>query len=153
MPFHPPPPMSEHDATIVAYSPEGWEQTTLELIHSESVITDLPFLYAHTKGAASPTDLNTAWRRSMLRAVVRPCLQHLDKLSAYDTIGTRWLRTHPLGTGFWAGNFWIARAEYLRGLPPLEYRDRYQAETWIGLKNPTHLDLCPGWPTTFNLGE
>lgn len=146
-------PGRSHDATIVAYSPDGWEQTTLEFLHAESTTTDLPFLYTHTKGAADPSDLNVAWRRSMLRHVVAPCRSHLHLLPDYAIIGTRWLRSHPTGVGFFAGNFWIATAAHLRGLPPLEYRDRYQAETWIGQGNPTHLDLCPGWPATFNLGE
>jgi hypothetical protein len=45
------------------------------------------------------------------------------------------------------GNFWWANANYLRTLPPLRYKDRFDAETWIGLGNPLVHDLLPGWPS------
>lgn len=141
----------QHPATIVAYHGDGWEQITLEFLHAEAATTDLPFLYAHSKGAANASDLNIAWRRSMLEHVVARWPEHLDKLSNNDIIGTRWLRSHPSGVGFFAGNFWMARADFIRRLPPLQYDNRYQAETWIGQQPSTHLDLCPGWPAAFNL--
>lgn len=143
------------EATIIAYHPEGWEHITLEFLrdYAHSASPDEPILYAHTKGAANPSDLNTTWRRSMLNHVVAPWRFHVQALKTFDTIGERWLRTAFGGTGFWAGNFWIARASYLTTLPPLDYTNRYMAEVWIGQGHPKVLDLNPGWPTLANCGE
>jgi hypothetical protein len=52
----------------------------------------------------------------------------------------------PEQVPFFAGNFWWARASYLRTLePPLE-ESRWQAETWVSLGEPKVYDVLPGWP-------
>jgi hypothetical protein len=75
-----------------------------------------------------------------------------------DAVGCHWLteaafpgmfgpQTIPAeGSGFFGGNFWMARCDYLRTLPACEAEPRWKAESWIGLGNPRVVDLLPGWP-------
>jgi hypothetical protein len=72
-----------------------------------------------------------------------------------DAVGCHWLTAEqfpwaaqefPEGTPFFGGNFWMARCDYLRRLPEPSTRSRFDAERWIGLRDPKVLDLNPGWP-------
>lgn len=76
-----------------------------------------------------------------------------------DAVGTHWLTeegfpgmltagmTDPApGSGFFGGNFWMARCDYLRTLPECPAEPRWQAESWIGWGHPRVVDLLPGWP-------
>ena len=80
----------------------------------------------------------------------------MNQLPGFDAIGCHWIdyallkalgseAANQCVTGSFGGNFWWSTAGYLRGLPPLEYDDRYKAEGWIGLDKPKILDLAPGW--------
>lgn len=142
---------------------EGHEQLTLRQIYTDVHQNPGEFavLYAHDKGSWDNSAWNACWRRSMTRHVIsgwENCEMLLEK--GYDAVGCHWLtpgRYHkPPGrmvtSPFFGGNFWMARASYLRKLPLLEeedyyYEDRYQAEAWIGLEKPRVRDLLPGWPT------
>jgi hypothetical protein len=76
----------------------------------------------------------------------------------FDAVGCHWLTEadHPgmfgpmtlpaEGSGFFGGNFWMARCDYLRTLPECEPEPRWKAESWIGLNKPRVVDLLPGWP-------
>jgi hypothetical protein len=51
---------------------------------------------------------------------------------------------------FFGGNFWWARTNYLRALPPVEVEHRWQAEGWIGLADPSVKIMREGFPTWGN---
>jgi len=138
---------------------EGDEPLTLEVLRADlkTMYDDTPVLYAHTKGAAFPSPLNDAWRRSMTRYVVgewRTCVRLLED---HDAVGTHWLTKEQfpglIGIPFFGGNFWWARADYLRRLPPVPLNSRWDAEGWIGMEDPRVINLLPGWPSfdLFNL--
>ena len=145
---------------------EGFEQVTLRRVrdHARRHRDDVT-LYCHTKGAANPSRLQDAWRRSMtcalLAGVHGPATDalgsHLASLAiAYDVIGCHWLTADRYGHvqvatryPMMGGNFWLARNDYLASLPPLG-RARHDAEAWLGegRRPPRVLDLNPGWPGT-----
>lgn len=136
-----------------AEADQGYEQVTLALLRSwvHAARGDQAVLYAHTKGAHNQSEMNAEWRRSMTRHVVGDWRTCVSLLRDYDTIGCHWLTPslypHVVGTPYYGGNFWWARASYLRRLPPLEQQDRHAAEGWIGLGDPYAYDLFPGWPS------
>ena len=135
---------SQIASVTVARSPSGWEQETMGLI--PEYITDLPVLYAHTKGASDPSPINIAWRRSMTKECIinwRRCLVALDD---HDIAGCHWLQAAD-SKWFFGGTFWWATADYLRTLPQIGLENRFQAEHWIGLNpNVKQFDLKPGHP-------
>lgn len=133
-------------------SDEGWEQLTLQRVHQDvhEVPGDFAVLYAHAKGSSRDTDDNAAWRRSMTRVLVRGWESCADLLSqGYDAVGCHWSEIavpgQPARVSF-AGNFWWARASYLRKLPVPENKTRWSAETWVSLGDPKVYDLLPGRP-------
>lgn len=113
-------------------------------------------LYHHTKGVSTPNQAD-GWRRRMENYVVwgwTRCVQALT--DGADACGCHWLtpEQHPgtIGSPFFGGNYWFAKASYIATLPPLPeptWANRYEAETWIGKgpKRPKVVDWCPGWPT------
>lgn len=135
----------------------GFEEVTLQRVHADvhQVPGEFAVLYAHTKGAYSFHPLNVPWRRSMTRYVVsgwRDCVKLLEDGS--DAAGCHWLTReeyHDPPDFLWpvshfAGNFWCARASYLRQLPPVKTDNRWQCEEWIGTGSPRITDLLPGRP-------
>lgn len=138
---------------------KGFEQVTLQQIHVDAhgIPGQFAVLYAHTKGARDNTEFNIAWRRSMTRRVVGGWEANAKLLEGrYDAVGCHWLtpekhhrpeRGRPVTTPMFGGNFWMARASYLRELPPPGTDYRHQAEEWIGYENPKVRDLRPGWPS------
>ena len=140
----------------VTAAPSGFEQVTLHALHAHAQTHDGVTLYAHTKGAHHPTQVNAAWRRSMTHHLVagwRLALVALDSDPAVHAVGCHWLtpeRYPGLVAGpMFGGNFWMARTDYLRGLAPCAEGRRHDAEGWIGTGNPRVLDLTPGWPGHF----
>ena len=147
---------------MVAQANTGWEQVTLNRLHEDVVHGD-PFdavLYAHTKGVSDRNGWTKVWRRSMTLALVddwRKCVSLLE--GDLDAVGCHWLTQapekwvvpprvtpHPPVTGIFGGNFWWAKADYLRRLPPPLMNARYDAELWLGQGNPKVYDFTPGWP-------
>ena len=136
---------------VVTQEPEGWEQVTLAALYAAAMTDDFDAVcYLHTKGVTEPNEWNTAWRRSMLRGVVtlwEHCVKMLDEV---DAVGCHWLTPEQwpeqVATPFFGGNFWWARADYVRSLGPCANEHRHQAEAWIGLGSPSVADLAPGWP-------
>lgn len=127
---------------VAAEANEGWEHVTLEPLRKRCTSDD-PILYAHTKGSANISDINTGWRKSMTYWNVIQWRQALTHLQTVDCVGCHWIQEGQ----FFGGNFWWANSKYLRTLPPLDYTSRYHAEIWIG-QNPDQKkhDLNPGWP-------
>lgn len=130
---------------------DGWEQVTLLRLHEDLHADDDDYavLYMHTKGAANDLDSSAAWRRSMTRALVgswEECTGYLER--GYDAVGCHWVKSPewPEQAPFFAGNFWWARASYLRTLDKPLNETRWQAETWVSLGEPQVHDMLPGWP-------
>jgi hypothetical protein len=143
---------------VVAEAPDGFEKPTLDAVLAYARFYDGAVLYAHTKGAAENTEFRARWRRSMTRRVVDDWRDNLRLLEEHDAVGCHWLTeavfpgmfgpmTIPTeGSGFFGGNFWMARCDYLRILPACEPVPRWKAESWIGIGKPRVVDLLPGWP-------
>ena len=126
----------------------GWEQPTLELLHAAAAKHEDPILYCHTKGSVQPA---AEWRKRMTANVVgrwEECLLLLGK--GAQAVGSHWLTPaewpERVDSPYFGGNFWWARADYVRTLPPLRYDKRHEAEAWIGRGDPRVVDLAPGWP-------
>jgi hypothetical protein len=137
----------------------GFEQVTLAPLREYALRCEdeEAILYAHTKGAYSNEPLNTEWRRSMTRFTVGRWVQCVSLISGdnYDTAGSHWLTPEEhhkpprflVTTPMYGGNFWWARTDYLRKLPPPGNDYRHQAEEWLGLAGPRAYDFLPGWPS------
>jgi hypothetical protein len=140
---------------------EGWEQVTLEQLHANARLLDAAagngeppglILYAHSKGAADPSKINVAWRRSMIHDVVDRWRQVVVKFAdpELDAAGPHWLTPEEfpemVTSPFFGGNFWWATATYLNSLAPCSMESRHEAEAWIGRADPVVADLRPGWP-------
>ena len=124
-------------------------------------------LYFHAKGASFPPGdiVRGRWRDRMFDNVVMKWKRALADLdSGFDAVGCHWLTPEQyrglVGHPYFGGNYWIARASFLRTLPSLRetkevkthgidaFESRYIAESWIGLgaKRPAIRDYHPGWP-------
>ena len=140
---------------VLVSASEGYEQLTLEAVKRYAgAHEDARILYAHTKGASNPSDINIAWRSSMCYHNVVRWRDQVDALDAYDVAGCHWLDLEQYGHStdfgaysYFGGTYWWANANYVNTLPPLDYGDRWGAEQWIGT-NPTvrAYDANPGWP-------
>lgn len=115
----------------VAANRQGWEQVTLSALAEKSKTSDGFVFYAHTKGAASPSKFNTAWRQRMTLHTVAHWRDAVKSLETCHAYGCHWMNLE----GFWlfGGNFWWTRMEYVRLLPPLQLHSRWAAEGWVGL--------------------
>ena len=139
---------SKFDIEVIAR--EGWEQVTLQCLHDWAKENDGKVLYAHTKGAWSNTELSYPWRETMTDVVVNRWQEAVEALDMWDTAGAFWILSHEPEHEehdfFYGGNFWWATTDYLRKLPPVKNDNRYQAEGWIGLAQPTAHIMWPGYP-------
>jgi len=134
--------------TLGAEADAGYEQVTLIALQRAlaGMADDTAVLYTHGKGAWRNMPLEDQWRRSMLWHLVfgwQDCVKLLD---AHEVVGCHWRR----GDHF-AGNFWWARAGFLRGLPVLApavaESERYAAELWLGEGHPSRVaNLVEGFP-------
>ena len=128
----------------------AFEFPTLQLLHSDafSMTDDTPILYVHVKGA-SAIDMRGRrhkgeWRRYMLHWVVEQWRECVDSLATSELVGTNWYPSPWMPWNHFGGNFWWARADYIRSLVvpmatlPWNYRrsPRYIAEMWIGSGKP-----------------
>lgn len=135
---------------------DGWEQRTLRLIYEDVqnglIEPDDQVLYAHTKGAANPSAINTAWRGCMTRHLVSGADKALALLAeGADTVGCHWLtpEEYPESvlTPYYGGNFWWATGAHLARLDAPSNDTRYHAETWLGSVVPHNpVSLATGWP-------
>lgn len=133
------------DPYVWARASEGWEQVTLEALWRYCHVNDGPVFYAHTKGAANQSEINTAWRLSMTYYTVMQWRDALAALDTHDAAGCHWI-DEPNGNRFFGGTFWWANSRYIRSLPPVSYHSRWMAEIWIGEGHPIVRDLNPGHP-------
>jgi len=139
---------------IVVESDRGWEQVTLNRLHEFAQSNDGVVLYSHTKGAWSSSDLAHRWRQTMIQDTVLRWPEIVPRIPPYDVAGSFWLRSpepeHRHHGFFFAGNFWWANLEYVRGLPELQNQHRFQAEGWLGLGQPNALGVRHGLATSTN---
>lgn len=143
---------------MLVHGPEATtEINTLNILHDWSKNhTEWNVLYHHTKGVSTPNQAD-GWRKRMELYCVWNWKRCVDDLNAgIQCCGCHWLTPEQHGSSikspFFGGNFWFAKASYLKTLPPLPpptWENRYEAETWIG-KNPQRprtMDYFTGWPT------
>jgi hypothetical protein len=141
-------------AVVVAEADEGWEQVTLQKLHDYAHNHEAKVFYAHTKGAYQADDYRMLWRVAMTYDTVTRWRECVDALDFVGVAGPYWLDSampeHSEHKHFFGGNFWWARTNYLRALPPVEVEHRWQAEGWIGLANPSVKIMREGEPNWGN---
>jgi hypothetical protein len=141
------PKLEQTDANILHY--ETFAMLLIERVARES---DEPILYFHTKGvSASWHQGKRNWRLLMEREVVRDWQKHLPGLlnNEYDAVGVNWCQWDD---PHFSGNFWIARADWIRRLPDfVAYHSsrqfvRTNCEFWIGASAPIRVKslACSG---------
>lgn len=144
-------------AEVVVEADKGWEQVTLNVLHETAKTFDGAIFYAHTKGAWSQSALADAWRISMTYDTVTRWRACVDALARVQAAGPYWLTSHEPEHKehryFFAGNFWWARADYLRTLPRPLTATRFQAEGWVGLGDPTVSNMREGYSYWGNFWE
>ena len=144
-------------AVVVAEADEGWEQLTLQKLHDYAHNHEAKIFYAHTKGAYQPDELRALWRVSMTHDTVTRWRECVDALDHVGVAGPYWLDSampeHSEHKHFFGGNFWWARTNYLRALPPVGVQHRWQAEGWIGLAGPSVKIMREGFPTWGNFWQ
>jgi hypothetical protein len=83
---------------------------------------DAPVLYFHAKGVSHlpPVPLYEAWRGYLNQYVGEAdgWAQLLLSQPGYDACGPLKLHENVNGFTYFAGNFWMAKAAYMRQLPP-----------------------------------
>lgn len=96
-----------------------YELPTLALVHRWAKATPLgAAIYFHTKGVSAPDDPNKQhWRRLMGRHVIANWRENLKLLADHDAVGVNY-QDYPIMPHF-AGNFWMARADWIADLPDL----------------------------------
>ena len=136
-------------AAVCALQDEGWEQATLQKLYEYAQTHNGAVMYAHTKGAHNPAEINVGWRRYMTRHLVGRWEEALGLLDSVDMAGPCCVMPGDMPgviTPFFAGNFWMATCEYIRRLPPPGMESRYDAEVWPGLASPSAASLAPFTP-------
>ena len=128
--------------------PRRFEYPALMFIRERAQSEDCLFYYFHTKGityqAASDADRKfnafkrniEAWRHMMEYSIFFKWRVAVNVLTAdYDTCGCYRLPPIPQPYYLYAGNFWWARATYLRRLPEFDETtfatNRFYAEEWL----------------------
>lgn len=130
--------------TIVNEENSGWEQVTLvKLRQSAEETPPHKILYAHTKGAANPSPINTYWRTDMTKEVVDKWRSATCLLEDHDAVGAFWIPKHK----FFAGNFWWANSDFISRLDDPAKNSRWDAESWMRTAGEFKIfDLRPGMP-------
>jgi hypothetical protein len=129
------------NAQVVLHQNSGWEQASLQWIHDNIDLLQDSLLYCHSKGAGFPGSASPAWRRTMTHDVVINWAECIEALKTHDAVGTWWheINVDNSYKGFFAGNFWWATSQFLSTLNNPLYRDRYDAEIWLG----SNFDIKP----------
>jgi len=126
---------SAADVNFISFGSDAgqFEFPTLELLQGYAKSNEGFVCYLHTKGVSQPTvPLHDYWRRTMMDFVVvrwRECVTALCDGAA--VAGVRWRSTKREWPHILAGNFWWARCDYIRTLPPFDRTTRFGAEDWI----------------------
>jgi len=127
------PTLERRDDNVMHY-----ETFAMILIERLAKLSDEPIMYFHTKGvSASWHQGKRMWRKLMEREVISGWRNHLPELEQdeYDAVGVNWCQWDD---PHFSGNFWIARADWIRKLPDyVAYHHskslvRTSCEFWIG---------------------
>lgn len=124
-----------------------FEYPALDAVHKKAQEEDCLIYYFHTKGVSyhGPQKADRHWLYFKKKVEAwREVMEYFDidkwaaaanvLSSGYDTYGCLRYPPKPAVFTMYAGNFWWAKASYLRTLRPLtpeERKDRMLAETWI----------------------
>lgn len=130
-------------------APNIFEGQTLRFIHQADIPDDAYVLYMHNKGATSNSAYVAAWRECLNYEMIIKWRQCYDMLSAYEVVGVSDTHVRRSKNVITSGNFWWARANYLKTLPdpidstlyldkhhPGDYDYRYCFERWITANGP-----------------
>jgi hypothetical protein len=143
---------------VIAEADTGFEEVTINALRSriKTMPNDTRVFYAHNKGAFHNLPANHVWRREMMRYLFVDVQERIKELEDHDIVcwcwspkGTKDPYGIPITDSISAGNFWGARADYLKCLPeipPLVEDQRVQAEAWLGQDAPVVKSLMHGWP-------
>lgn len=126
---------------------------------------DWDVFYFHAKGATH-TNLKyiihgNSWRRCMMYHLVWNWRKCVSDLKDVESVGCHWMKYES--QNYWGGNFWWAKASFLKTLPSILSRERirmsgvaslesrYEAEVWIGngFKLPSRIDYHKAHPGVF----
>ena len=143
---------TEH--TVVAEDPKGWEQCTIAAMQSalpDMADSDIVF-YAHAKGSAFPSEFNDSWRKTMQHFNVDHWRTMVDALTDHDIACIWWISANYHPHPHPQGNYWWARAGYLKTLPPVSMEDRWKAELFVGQGAPRVFDAYPGSAANAHVG-
>lgn len=124
---------------VIAESDTGWEQVTQIPMLEFSKTNDGLILYAHSKGASNPSDVNIRWRRSMIYWNVLQWRDAVEKLKTHGAYGCHWIQPlitgmpeHKQGNFMFAGTFFWTHCELMRTWPKPALTHRHEAEGFIG---------------------
>ena len=115
------------------------EYKTLRRLHEDGLSGQYEAAwYFHTKGITKNAPGPTAWRKYMEYFLLDRWEEGLRALGeGWDSYGVEWKSPTPDGPWHhYSGNFWAARADYLRCLSPMAFLNRFSCEDWIGWGNP-----------------
>ena len=123
-----------------------YEYPTLDFLYQNASQKNIG--YFHTKGVSRPLEYRGQWRRVMMKNIIERW-RDVEMILSYSNIcGWDWCKIKELikdcplhedsktSHGFFAGNFWWGRLEYIKNLPSiktLKKVGRFEAESWIGL--------------------
>ena len=117
----------------------GWEQVTQIPMHQFSKNNEGIILYAHTKGASNPSEVNIRWRRSMTYWNIIRWEDCISKLLTHGAVGCHWIQPlitgmpeHKVGNWMFAGTFFWTHCELMRTWQAPALTHRHEAEGFIG---------------------
>lgn len=125
--------------TIADEQFNGWEQVTQIPMWQFCKENEGLMLYAHSKGASNPSDVNIRWRRSMIWHNVIQWKFAIDKLNTHDAYGCHWIQPllegmpeHRVGNWMFAGTFFWLRCQVIARFPKPALTHRHEAEGFCG---------------------
>jgi hypothetical protein len=145
---------------IAVEADAGFEEVTINALRLavRQLPGTTPVLYSHNKGSFHQLAENHAWRRAMDDHLVLGWQARVRELLTHDVSVWHWLEAGSfppekpqlaLGADIAGGNFWWARADYLKGLPvlpSLSEDNRISAEVWLGTDKPAVACASREWP-------
>ena len=125
------------------------ENFTINMLRTEVLLNmtdDYKVFYIHTKGVTRQKKSIYLWRIYMEYFNITMWLHCVDALFHADAVGVN-RRIYQKTRVHFSGNFWWARASYLKTLPQLSVEgygrevNRWDGEFWIGDGNPNVVTL------------
>lgn len=138
---------------VCALYDHGWEQVTQNKLYEFSLKNSGYVLYAHTKGASSPSKIRDLHRKTMTECLIGDWVTNTNLLSdGFCASGVFFLRGSPEEPfvddgknteiaednpsvkryrGFFAGNFWWGNLAIIRKIGYPSTENRIKAEAWM----------------------